>query len=158
METLTWLGSHWIDLVQTGGIIAAFFLVRKAVLWDGRIRQIGNSIQLTDHHRKLWERLLADPQLGRILDPDANTTKTPVSPAEEMFVIFIVLHLSDTFYAMRIGFYPRPEGLSKDVQQLFSLPIPSEVWNRVRDLQESEFVSFVDACLDDEGPTFSEVA
>lgn len=147
MELFAWLGSHWIDLAQTGGIIAALLVVRKAMLWDARVRQIGNSIQLTEHHRALWERLLADPQLGRILDSRADIEQEPITPAEEMFVVFLILHVSDTYYAMQTGFYPRPEGIAKDVQQVFSLPIPRAVWEKVKGLQESEFAAFVERCL-----------
>ena len=149
MELFAWIGSHWIDLVQTAAIIAALLFTRSSLLWDARVRQVGNSIQLSEHHRSLWERLLRDPQLGRILNPNPNTRKKPITPAEEMFVIFIIIHLSDTYYAMKTGFYQRPEGLTKDVQQFFSLPIPRQVWEKVKALQESEFVEFVDTCFEE---------
>jgi len=147
MEFWAWIGSHWLDLIQSGGIIAGFFAVRKALLWEARVRQVGNSITLTEHHRALWERLLADPQLGRIINPDADITKKPVTPAEEMFVTFLILHLSDTYYATEMGFWPRLTGLARDVQEVFSLPIPRAVWEKVKHLQESEFRNYIEQCL-----------
>ena len=39
-----------------------------------------------------------------------------------------------------------PEGLRRDVWQFFSLPIPQWVWNRVKVMQDDDFVVFVEAC------------
>jgi len=147
MEVFAWIGSHWIDLAQTIGIVAAFLFAREALRHNSRIRQIANSIKLTEHHRILWERLLADPQLGRVLDENANTVKCPITAAEETIIIFFILHLSDTYYAMELEFWPRPEGLAKDVKNMLSLPIPRAVWERMKQFQDAAFVAYVERCL-----------
>jgi hypothetical protein len=147
MNLLFWLPLHWIDLIQTSALVAGFLTVRSALMGDARARQIGNSITLSQHHRDLWERLLADPQLARILDSNADTRKQPVTFGEEMFVIFVIIHLSDSYTAIQTGFYERLSGLRKDIQNFFSLPVPQFVWNKVKDLQELEFLKFVENCL-----------
>ena len=139
--------NNWSVIVQTGGIVGALLLVSITLLLDARARRIGNLIQLTHQHRELWERMYTRPQLARILDPDANTVKLPITADEELFVIFVILHLSNTYYAMRAGFYPKPHGLRKDIQLFFSLPIPRSVWEKVKELQDEPFVRFVESCL-----------
>jgi len=69
-----------------------------------------------------------------------------VTAQEEVFVIFIILHLSSTFYAMRSGFFQKPHGLRKDIVRFFSLPIPRTVWEKVKALQDAPFVKFVEKC------------
>lgn len=93
------------------------------------------------------------PELTRILDPSADTTKPPVTVEEERFVIFLILHLSDTYYATRAGFYQKLPGLRKDIERFFSLPIPRAVWGKIKDLQDESFVRFVETSLNGSDPT-----
>jgi hypothetical protein len=72
-----------------------------------------------------------------------------VTAEEEMFVIFLILHLSNTYYAMRAGFFPKLHGLRRDIESFFSLPIPRAVWTKVKDLQEEPFVRFVERSFAD---------
>ena len=61
-----------------------------------------------------------------------------------MFVIFLILHLNSSYYAMRAGFFQKPQGLRKDIEIFFSLPIPREVWRKARIMQDERFVTFVE--------------
>lgn len=139
-----WVGYNWLALVQTGVVAGGMLLMGIAVLLDARARRVGNLIQLTQQHRDLWERLYTQPELARILDPAADPARTPVTVEEELFVIFLILHLSSTYYAMRAGFFQKLRKLRKDIERLFSLPIPRAVWGKVKDLQEEPFVRFVE--------------
>ena len=139
-----WIVQNWLALIQTGALAGGLLFTGIAVLLDARARRVGNLIQLTQQHRDLWERLNMQPELARILDPDANPAKLPVTAQEETFVIFLILHLSNTYYAMRAGFFQKLRGLRKDIERFFSLPIPRAVWEKVKDLQEGSFVQFVE--------------
>jgi len=137
---------NWMFLLQTLGIVGALLFTGFALLLDARSRRAGNLIRLTDRHRDLWERMSSKSQLTRILDPDADIVQTPVTAEEEMFVIFVILHLSDNYFVIKAGFFERPRGLAKDIRRFFSLPIPRRVWEKVRDLQDQPFVTFVERC------------
>ena len=139
-----WIGQNWLALIQTGALAGGLLFTGIAVLLDARARRVGNLIQLTQQHRDLWERLYMQPELTRILAPDADPTKQPVTAQEETFVIFLILHLSNTYYAMRAGFFQKLRGLRKDIERFLSLPIPHAVWEKVKDLQEEAFVQFVE--------------
>jgi len=148
-----WIASNWIDVLQTVGIVGGLLLTSIALLLDARFRRVGNLVRLTEQHRELWERMYTRPQLVRILDPGADPERVPVTADEELFVIFIVLHLSNTYYAIRAGFFQKPHGLRKDIERFFSLPIPRVVWDRVRDLQDRPFVKFVESCFPEPYPS-----
>ena len=141
-----WISHNWFALVQTGAVSAGLLLTAIAILFEARARRVANLIQLTQQHRDLWERMFSQPELARIVDPKANLAKKGVTAQEEMFVIFIILHLSSTYYGMRSGFFRKPHGLRKDVRHLFSLPIPRAVWEKVKALQDPPFVRFVEQC------------
>lgn len=146
------VGHSWFAFVQTIAIAGGFFLMGISVCLEARARRAGNLIQLTQQHRDLWERMYLDPQLSRILDPRADLLRKPVTASEEMFAVFLILHLSSTFYAMRAGFFRKPRGLRKDIEGFFSLPIPRAVWSKVKILQERPFVTFVENCLNAADP------
>lgn len=144
MEVNAWIGQNWLSLAQTAALGGGLFFTGIAVMLDARARRIGNLIQLTQQHRDLWERLYMQSGLTRILDPAADTAKSPVTADEETFVIFLILHLNNTYYATRAGFYQKLPGLRKDIERFFSLPIPRAVWEKVKDLQDESFVRFVE--------------
>src|ERR1039457_2944601 len=144
-----WIGHNWLALIQTCALAGGLLFTSIAVLLDARARRVGNLIQLPQQHRDLWERLYIQPDLARILDPAADPVRSPVTAEEEMFVIFLILHLSNTYYAMRAGFFQKLHGLRKDIERVFSLPIPRAVWEKVKDLQDESFVRFVERSFTD---------
>jgi len=141
------MSHNWFALIQSGTLSAGLLLIGVALLFEARARRIANLIQLTQQHRDLWERMYSQPELARIFDPNADPGETAVTPQEETFVIFIILHLSSTYYAMRSGFFQKIHGLRKDIAHIFSLPIPRAVWEKVKSLQDTPFVTFVEQCL-----------
>jgi hypothetical protein len=148
-----WILQNVLTLIQTVLLAAGLSFTGVAVLLDARARRVGNLIQLTQQHRDLWERLYVQPELARILDPAADPSRSPVTAEEEMFVIFLILHLSNTYYAIRAGFLRKLRGLHKDIEQFFSLPIPHTVWEKVKDLQDESFVRFVERTFASKNPT-----
>ena len=141
------MSHNWFALVQTAALSAGLLLIGIALLFEARARRVANLIQLTQQHRDLWERMYSQPELARIFDPGADPIRKAITPQEETFVIFIILHLSSTFYAIRSGFFRKPQGLRNDIARFFSLPIPRAVWEKVKSLQDTPFVTFVEQCL-----------
>ncbi|HXR46673.1 MAG TPA: hypothetical protein VN784_04465 [Candidatus Limnocylindrales bacterium] len=148
-----WIEYNWLALIQTGALAGGLLFTGMAVLLDARARRVGNLIQLTQQHRDLWERMYLQSELARILNPTADPTQSPVTAEEEIFVTFLILHLSNTYYAIRAGFFQKLYGLRKDIERFFSLPIPRAVWEKVKDLQDESFVRFVEKSID--GPNSS---
>ncbi len=147
MGIIGWVGNNLFAVVLSGGVLAALTFTGVGFFFDAQARRVGNLIALTDRHRVLWERMYSDPKLVRILDATADTGHAPVTPEEEMFVVFLILHLANSYYTVKTGFLKRPQALRKDVGRFFSLPLPRAVWRTVRELQDEQFVRFVDFCL-----------
>src|SRR5947209_6576376 len=141
---MRWSENIWLDVIQTTVLAGALILIGAGLFLEARARRVANLIQLTQAHRELWEGMYADPALSRILDRTADLGKMSLKPEEEMFVVFVILHLSSTYYAMRSGLFQRPHGLQKDIKSFFSLPIPRAVWLKVKNLQEPAFMEFVE--------------
>lgn len=146
-----WIGHNRLAVLQTASVTGALLLIALALLLEARARRVGNLIQLTQAHRDLWERVYSQPDLARILDPSVDLATESVTSQEEIFVIFLILHLSSTYYAMRSGFFQKPDGLRKDIESFFSLPIPNAVWAKVKELQDAPFVKFVERCFPSRG-------
>jgi len=134
-------------IIKLGLISLGVLIPTLALFLDIRTRNVTNLIQLTQEHRDLWERIYMQPELQRILDPNPDVFSKPVTPTEEMFVIFLILHLSNSYYAIRARVFQKSEGLRNDIHNFFSLPIPRTVWGKVKVLQEAAFRKFVEKCL-----------
>ena len=86
-------------------------------------------------------------ELARVLDPAPDLNRHPVTDAERLFILFLILHLASSFEATKHGMYFAEPGLRADVMEFFNLPIPGLVWRQMRAYQRPAFVRFVDEIL-----------
>lgn len=146
MGATHWIAEHWFDLLQTAGIIGSLWFTSVSLRSETKTRRIANLLTITANHREIWKVFLYDKDLARVRDASADTTKQPVTEAERVFVIFVILHMSSVFHAMSDQLVVKVEGLRRDIAQFFSLPIPREIWEKVKVLQNDEFVAYVESC------------
>ncbi|HYV27315.1 MAG TPA: hypothetical protein VFA77_07260 [Candidatus Eisenbacteria bacterium] len=146
MEATHWIAQHWFDLVQTAGIISGFLFTAHTIRKESEARKIANMIAMADHHHSLWKEFYKHPELSRIIDEGAALDAKPVTAEEQLFVTSLILHLDGVHRAMKAKMFVRLEGLQKDIQTFFSLPIPKAVWEKSKSLQDADFVAFVEAC------------
>jgi hypothetical protein len=147
MEIHHWVSDHGFDLLEAIGIIASLTFTAVAFLRDAKSRRIDNLIALTAGHRDLWKELLGNPGLKRVLDPQANFSREPVTQEESVFVTLLIQHLHAAFQAMNSELTVNADRLRWDVRQFFSYPIPRTVWTMVKTAQNEGFMQFVDSCL-----------
>lgn len=143
-ELWRWSIEHGFDLISVGGIIAGLLFTAASVRRDTRSRRLANLINLTQQHREIWREALEKPGLERVADRKADIKLQPVSPHESRFVVFLVLHLHCWFRAMKAGEIPRPDGIVRDIEGFFDLPIPRKVWRGKRRFWDADFVRFVE--------------
>ena len=147
ISLLNWTGEHWFDLLQTAGIVGGLLFTGIAFRTDTKARRLESLFTITKSHREIWSEIYERPELNRIQDSKADLSAKPVTNEERLFVNFLILHLNNSYQAIRDGLYHRPEGLSDDIRGFFSLPIPRAVWDKSRALQNRDFTKFVDECL-----------
>lgn len=144
MAVSPWVAEHWLDLLQTVGIIGGLLFTARTTLKDERARRISNLIAVTAQYGQIWGEFYERPGLSRVLKKDVDLSKEPISEEEALFVNLLVVHLGTVYRAMKGGMFVRLEGLQRDIQEFFSLPIPKAVWEKAKPLQDNDFVAFVE--------------
>jgi hypothetical protein len=144
MEASPWISEHWVELVQSVGIIGGLLFGAYTTHKDEKARRIGNLIAVNEQYGRIWRELYERPELSRILDKDADLTKEPVSDEERLFVKMLILHLDTVRRATKAGMLVRIEGLRDDIRHFFALPIPKAVWEKIKPFQDRDFVRFIE--------------
>ena len=144
MGLIQWLEQNWFSSIQITGILGGLLFTAVNFRTDAQARRVSNLIALTQHQREIWTHLYTRPELARVLAKAVNLKSEPVTDAEELFVNFLILHLNTAYHAMQTGMFMKPEGLQRDIQMFFSLPIPQAVWETTKTFQDEDFVRFVE--------------
>ena len=147
MGFLQWVAQNWFSLFESAGIIGGLLFTAVTLRADTQAQRIGNLIAITKHHHDIWTHLFTHPELIRILDKSVNLKSAPVTDEEELFVNLLILHLNSAYHAMQAGMFVKQEGLQRDIQTFFSLPIPRSIWEATQAFQDADFVKFVEANL-----------
>jgi hypothetical protein len=145
---LSWIGNHVFDLLSAVGIISSLAYTSASFREGTRSRRLGNLLILTKQHREIWEKSLGNPKLARIRAPKADLHSKPVTAAEAQFVMFVIFHIHCWYRAVLDREVINLEGMGKDIQVLFSRPVPRHVWEERKSFLDSDFRQFVDSLLD----------
>ena len=129
-------------------LIVGFFVTFHTLRKDAKTRQLGYWLNFTQQHRDIWKMHLEHPGLSRIHSSKADLIQQPVTEEEHHFVSLLVHHLSAVQKTTAAGMFVAPQGLQRDIEGFFALPVPRAVWQKVRHLHDEEFVKFVESCLD----------
>lgn len=146
MGILRWLADNSFNLLSAIGVIGGLCFTAVSLRSETKTRRVANLLTITANHREIWKVFLTDEKLVRVTDALADTTKQPITEVERAFVTFVIMHMSSVFYAMSDQLVVKVEGLRRDIAQFFSLPIPREVWDKIKVLQNDEFAAFVESC------------
>ena len=145
MAWLPWLTAHWLDFLQSVGIVGGLSFTAWTLHLDARTRRATNLLTLTGQHRDLWMTLLTNPKLVSVLDDKRDLQRQPPTDEESRFVGMVILHLNGAYHAIKADVLTRPEGLAADIRSFLDLPIPYEVWKGMKGFFDADFITFVEA-------------
>jgi len=143
----TWTWESGLNLLNAVGVIGGLLFTAHSLRSETKTRRIANLLTLTQNHRELWVEFFRHPSLARVLDETADVVKHPITLDESIFVNMAIQHLNGSYQAMKNGLVIQQDGLRRDISGFFSLPIPKAVWEKIKVMQNDDFVAFVDQCL-----------
>lgn len=144
MQILKWLSEQWFELFQTIGIVAGLFFSNYALRRDEQARRISSLNAIKQDYLEIWNKVYERPELVRVLNSSVDLDANPITTAEWLFIKLLVLHLDSVHRAIKAGLFVSVEGLQKDIEEFFKSPIPKVIWEKMKPLQDKEFVRFVE--------------
>jgi hypothetical protein len=146
------LSPEALRIIQSGGIVVSIGIGVYSV-WIGaqnsraasRAAQVRNLLDITQSHRDIWRRYQEQPGLERVMEFDVDATT--MTDAEFFFLRELILHVSASFEANRVGVLSPLEGMNLDVRSLLARPLPRAAWERLRPVQNAAFRDFIDKAL-----------
>jgi len=142
-----WFAENWFDLFSSAGIIGGLWFTAVSLRSETKTRRVANLLTITANYREVWKEFFHSPELVRVIEPLADVSKQPVTPAEEFFVHTVISHTSSMYEALKDELVIKQEGLRRDVKSFFSLPIPKAVWQSTKLLQNQDFAAFIESSL-----------
>jgi hypothetical protein len=146
------ISEHTFRAIQSLGIVVGIF-VGVISMWVGarasraaeRTARGSTLLSLTASHRDIWRQFASRPELQHALDWDAKPDE--MTDDEQAWLRELILHISASFEAERLGALPRLEGLDADIRQLLAKPLPRTVWRQLRPYQNKAFTKYVETQL-----------
>lgn len=143
----SWLPHNLPELIGYIGVIGGLIFNGISVRDETKARRVSNLLMMTQNHREIWSEYARNQSLWRVLDPAANIITQKITPAEETFVLTVIQQVNSVYQTMKDGLTVKPEGIRRDVRDLFMLPIFKNVWSKMRQFQNEDFVTFIESCL-----------
>jgi uncharacterized membrane protein len=133
----------WFTLIQSIGITASLIFAAFQLRHQAKRDNVATSLILNEHHRQLWSLFITDSRLTRVLARSPGIEAEPITDYERMFVNMLFLHISVVLRALEAKAIQPIEGLSSDVSELMSYPIPRAVWREIARFQDKRLKDFV---------------
>jgi len=141
-----WLADNLINLLTAVAGLGGLWFAAFSIHEEAKARRVANLLAITANHCEIWRIFLENKELVRVRDATADTIEQPITEAEKRFVAIVIAHVNSVFYAMNNQLVVSWDGLRRDVAQFLSLPIPREVWEKIKPTQNDDFVAFVESC------------
>ncbi len=147
MEALHWVAEHWLDFLQSVGIICGLLFTVHTIRTDAKGRRIANLIVFSQQHRDIWKQMYAHPELARVFASEVDLDRAPVTNNERLFAQLLILHLDSVHRAIKEDMFVSLSGLQQDIRMSLAAPILRAVWEEMKEFQDNDFVAFVELNL-----------
>jgi len=142
---IEWFKSDWFNVVQAFCLIGGFNFAAKA--W--RIQFL---TALAEKHRSVWEKIMGNPALNRIFAKEADLSKCPLTPDEEIALNIIIIHYETGWEVAKFLDRERLLPLANDISSFFRLPLVNAAWEKNKQTHKKRFVQFVSHALESTTP------
>ena len=132
-----------IPMVSSLLSFTALIIAIRSFRDNTRIARANFELQMTLSHRDTWRNISA-LGLERIKQTDADPQT--ITEAESTNINFVLHNVKNRFDVMQKGLITDELDkliLMKDIGEFFSLPLPNEVWNKLKAYHHHEFVEFM---------------
>lgn len=142
-----WIADNWFSIIQTLGVVGGLLFTGLSLRQGILTERVKFQFDLSENHANIWREIFDNPNLARLLDPNADMEIFPITRQEEVFVKLLIHHLGCAHEAWSHGLIEKPSGVDDDIRRFFNLPIPKFAWNRLRQFQSSKLVHFIEKTI-----------
>jgi len=136
-----------IDFIQTIAILFTIIFTWYQLRDLVNLRRFETFWRVGESHRSIWTLYVEQPELVRVLDPEADVETEPVTTRERQFIVSVLIHTEMVHKANDAGYYELAESGNNDIADFLALPLPACVWEDVRQYQPPAFVSFIESLI-----------
>ncbi len=141
-----------VELIKVLGIVGSLLVAGIGLLLNAYAtlrgitsRKLVNYHELIKGHRDLWKLTLDKPETyARVLTPNLDLARNPMTYAERRFVNLLLLHMTTVFSFTKKSDIVKIEKLKADIDDVLAYPIPRTVWLEDRHYFNKDFVRFVE--------------
>lgn len=137
-----------LRVVEVAAIVASLWYVARTFHEDTQSRRFQNLVQITGRYQDVWAQINAHPDLTRIKTQSVDLVNKPITVVEDHFVRSLISNFHLAFHAPNGGSFLTWDDLRADAAEFFNLPIPHDVWSRVRQYYPADFVAFVQSAIE----------
>lgn len=144
--TAHWLSANWFSVIQTIALIITLTITVSALRSSRNATKGANLLALAAAHRQIWQQVITNPNLKRVLRPTMAANES-VTDEEREFAVHVFHHSSTAFEILQMGGLPPFEGFRRDAYETMQLPVFQIVWSEYKKYQQGAFVAFIDSCM-----------
>lgn len=142
------LQRHIFDLIQTLSILVGFYFTFRSFRDDTRSRRLEHLLDLNQQYIQGKQLIMEHPELSRVFKDKSKGGIASMTPLEINYIKQTIMHIYTVYMAMELKQLKPSVGIERDIRGFLSKPLPRKVWEDVRDLQDGDFVRYVDTVLD----------
>lgn len=141
-----WLSVNWFNIVQTIALLATLVIAASALRASGNATRGANLLNVTAANREIWQQIITNPALKRILRP-TMATDDEVTNEERRFALQVFQHSGAAYSILQTGAMDALHGYRRDVHDTMELPVFQVVWKEYKKYQQKDYVDFIESCI-----------
>jgi len=127
----SFLRENWLEVGTTAfsliAGISTYFSRKKNEAEEEKRTKAEFQLSIDKSHKGIWNTFHENADLQRVMADTANLESNPVTASEESFILLLLGHITSTVKAIDLGQYDEPQGMTEDIHNFFSKPVPNAI-------------------------------